>query len=294
MKGIMAAVFALLFFWAFPAASEPWDASVDANLTVTQNAYSDNWEGGEVGSIAWAFTSNSHAQRQFRPTLHTKNTLKLAFGQTHSQDKETKDWAHPVKSTDLIDFETVLRFTFGWFVDPFAAGRVKTQFLDQRDPEEDKFINPVLITESLGVARVLLKEEDREWTARIGGAFRQHIDSNALVDSLAGTRESQTTTDGGFQLDSEFVTPLAGDRLSFSSKLTVYKAIFFSESDEVEGQFNEDYWKAPDVDWENIFTASITKYLMVNLYINLLYDKEIDVGGRLKETLSVGLTYKFI
>lgn len=33
---------------------------------------------------------------------------------------------------------------------------------------------------------------------------------------------------------------------------------------------------------------------MVNLYIQFLYDKEIDLGGRFKETMALGLTYKFI
>ena len=295
MKGFtFLAVMSLVALSVSPVLAEPWDASIDANLTVTQNAYSDNWEGGEAGSISWVFTSNSLGQKQVQPKIHTKNSLKLAFGQTHNQDTETKGWAHPVKSNDLIDFETVLRFTFGWFVDPFAATRVKTQFLDQSDPEKDRLINPALITESLGVARVLLKQDKREWTARLGGAFRQHIDRDALVDPVAGTRETQTTNDGGFQFDSEFITPLADDRITFSSKLTVYQALFFSESDELKGLPEEDYWKSPDVDWENIFTAGITKYLMVNLYMNLLYDKEVDVGGRLKETLSLGLTYKFM
>ncbi|MBT7617797.1 MAG: hypothetical protein HN590_10995, partial [Calditrichaeota bacterium] len=62
---------------------------------------------------------------------------------------------------------------------------------------------------------------------------------------------------------------------------------------DLEGLPNEEYWKAVDINWENIFTANITKYLMVNLYLQLLYDKEVDLGGRLKQTLSLGLTYNF-
>jgi hypothetical protein len=33
---------------------------------------------------------------------------------------------------------------------------------------------------------------------------------------------------------------------------------------------------------------------MVNLYARFLYDKEVDLAGRLEETLSLGITYKLM
>jgi hypothetical protein len=118
-----------------------WTKSVDANLTLTQSAYSDNWSGGQVGSLAWVFNSNSLFERQVNPKLHTRNTLKLFFGQTHSQDATTKEWTRPFKSSDRIDFETVFRFTLGRFVDPFASARIESQFLDQRNPANERYVN---------------------------------------------------------------------------------------------------------------------------------------------------------
>lgn len=272
---------------------EPWMVSVDANLTLMQNAYSDNWVGGEVGALSWTFNSNSLAEKQLHAKVHNKNTLKLSFGQTHNQDNETKSWAKPVKSTDLIDIESVYRFTLGVFVDPFAAGRVETQFLDASDPDKSRFLNPSTFTESFGVARVLTKKEKREWTARLGAGLRQHLNRDVL-DTLTNKRETQISNDGGFVFVTDFETPLAQERITFTSKLTLFQALFSSESDKLKGQPNENYWKSPDVNWENIFTARITEYLMVNLYIQLLYDKEIDLGVRFKQTLSLGLTYKLI
>lgn len=271
--------------------AEDWKLSSDANLTVTQNAYSNNWVGGEVGSLTWVFNSNSLAEKQVTPKFHNKNTLKLAFGQTRNQDRETKEWASPVKSTDLIDFESISRLTFEWFVDPFGAVRLQGQFLDSSNLENERYLNPLDITETLGVARSIIKEENREWTARLGAGFRQHINRDVLVDSQ---KETQTSNDGGFEFVTDFKTPLAGERISLTSKLIVFQAVFNSESDELEGLPNEDYWKYPDVDWENIFTVNITKYLMVNLYIKLLYDKEIDTDVRFKQTLSLGVTYKLL
>ncbi|MFH1007888.1 MAG: hypothetical protein V1800_10375 [Candidatus Latescibacterota bacterium] len=92
----------------------------------------------------------------------------------------------------------------------------------------------------------------------------------------------------------DFRTPLAGDRIALVSKLSLFMAFFYSESDALKGKSNEDYWKSPDVNWENTFTAGITQYLMVNLYVQLLYDKEIKLGARFKQTLAMGLTYKLM
>jgi len=274
------------------SASEAWEKTLDANLTSTLNNYSDNWDGGEAGSFNWAININGMAQKQFTEWILNKNSLKLSFGQNNRQDTETKDWFLPEKSTDLIDFETVFRFTLGAFVDPFASGRLESQFYDTRDNGNKRIFNPIKLTESAGVARVFIKDEHRELTSRLGLGIRQTIDRDVIIDADLDEKETSTTNDGGIEFVTEFNTPLANNQITYNSKLTVFKALFNSESDDLEGLPHGDYWKSPDVNWENIFTANITKYIMVNLYVQLLYDKEIDLKGRHKETLSVGLTYK--
>jgi len=273
--------------------ANPWKVSVDANLTLTQNAYSDNWVGGEAGAISWTFNSNSLVERQLSPILNNKNVLKLFYGQTHNQDLYTKAWAKPVKSTDLIDFESIFRFTFGKFADPYTALRLESQFIDESDPEKSRFLNPVKFTESFGVAKVFIKEDKCEWIARMGGGLRQYI-NRGVLDPLTEERETKMSYDGGIDFAIDFKTLLADDRITFNSKLSIFKAFIYSEVEELEGLQNEEYWKSPDINWENIFTASITNYLMVYLYIQILYDKEVDLSARFKQTLALGLTYKFI
>jgi len=274
--------------------ADPWKRSVEANLTVAQTAYTDNWAGGETGNLSWTFNSNSLAKKRLSPHVQTKNTLKLFFGQTHSQDKDTNRWAKPVVSTDEIDFESIFNFTLGGFVDPFVAGQFESRFLDNSDPQIKHYINPMKITESFGMIKYLFKNDGREWSNRLGGALRQEIDRYALVDAETGKRDRRTTNDGGVEFVSEFKSPLAKEKLSISSKLTLFQALCKSEADKLKGQPDEDYWKAIDVKWEADFTASITRYLMVNLYTKFLYDKEVDLGGRFKQTLSLGVTYKLI
>lgn len=294
MKAYMWAVVSLIIAVSASAASaDPWNVAMDANLTFTQNAYSDNWTGGEAGAISWVFNSNSLFEKQISPKLHTKNTLKLSFGQTHNQEIDTKNWLSPVKSTDLIDFETVFRVTIGSFVEPYFGGRIESQLLDASDPSMDRYFNPAKITESAGIAKVLIKSETQEWTARLGAGTRQLINRDVL-DAVTLERETQTSYDAGMIFDSEFKKSMAEGQFTINSKLTVYHAEYYSEKDELAGLPEEDYWKYPDINWENIFTANITKYLMVNLYMQLLYDKQIDKGGRFKQTLALGLTYKIL
>ena len=260
----------------------------DLNLMLTQSAYSDNWEGGEAGAISWSLGSNSLAEKQLRAWLHNATSLKLAFGQTHSQDSRTREWASPVKSTDLVDLESVFRFTYAWPVDLYVSGRAKTYFLDERDPEKTRYLNPALFTESVGVARSLIEEEQRKWTVRLGGAVRQHLDRDVL-DTDTGERESVIASDGGVEFVTEFRTPLAGDSITFTSRLGAFQAVFNSEEEETP---DADDWKTLDVDWENMLSANITSHLVVDLYLELLYDKEISQHIRYKQTVSLGLTFK--
>ena len=272
---------------------EGWQVESDVNLTLTQNAYSDNWDGGETGALSWALNSNTLAESQLTDLWNSRNTLKLAFGQTHNQNRETKKWAEPATTTDLIDFESVLRMTHGWAVDPFASGRLESRFLDTSDPAKKRTFNPILLTESVGVARVFIKEEHRELSTRLGGAVRQHIDRDALPAG-ATERETVSTDDGGIEFVAQYRGPLADGAMTLTSDLTVYKALYYSESDALEGLPGADKWKSPDVNWENTLSAGITDYLVVNLFLQLLYDEEVDEDLRFKETLSLGFTFKLL
>ncbi len=270
--------------------AEPWQATLDANLLATQNAYSNSWTGGEAGALSWATNWNFVGQRQFNARWHSKNTIKLAFGQTHSQEQESKRWMKPVKSTDLIDAESLWRMTLGLFVDPFAAIRLESQFLDASQPDNIRYGNPLKFTESLGAAKSLFKEKDRELTFRLGAAFHQQMDKGVIIDTV-GTKKDFTSNSGGAEFVTDYKTPVGSDKITYNGKFSVYKAVFNSNNSELAGLPNENYWKAPDVSWENGLVANISKYLMVNLYLQMLYDKEVDLRARFKQTLSLGLTY---
>jgi len=274
--------------------SEAWKYEADVSFNMNQNYYSNNWAGEEMASISWAANANLLAEKQLSTKLHNKNTLKLAFGQTHSQyiDPENdKKWDSPDKTTDLIDLESILRFTLGSFVDPFISGRIESQFLDKRVPDDTKMLNPNTITESFGVSRIFFKTETSELSSRLGAALKQYLDA----------RVDETPNDGGIEFITEYKTPLGADNITFNSKLNVYNALYYSESEDLEGTDYEDDWKAPRVNWENIISANITKLISLNLYLQAIYDETyLDADGKsidelqFKQTLSLGISYKLM
>jgi hypothetical protein len=258
-----------------------WYPSLESGLNITQSAYSNNWNGGDKGSIAWALITNGSLENQINEKANWKNTMKLAFGQTHQQEARSdgsRGWDRPEKSTDLIDVETVLRFTLGWIVDPFLAGRFESQFQDVSDPAGRTLsFNPLKYKESGGVAREFVKEEDRELLSRLGFTFRQSSRRFFTGPDSGSETGTETTNDGGLEWVTDYKTKVLDDQVAWTSKLAIYQPVFYSFNDAFDGLSAEelgaaalpsdisDYPISLDIDWENIFSTQITKYLSVNL-----------------------------
>ena len=265
--------------------------TIDLGLALSQTTYSNNWAGGDAGSVAWVANGNVAWQRQFVRPWHLRNTLRLAYGQSHTQDAETHDWRAPFKSTDLIDFEALLRY-MGWkALPPYGALRIISQFEDASVQQHRRYINPISITESFGLSREVYKKGDDELLSRVGLGLRHRID-RILTDTAAGDTKTETTNDGGVEWVTDGKYKIPKSQVAYRTKLTVFKAFFNSRSDELKGAPNEDYWKAVDVNWENTLSAQVAKFVVVTLELQWLYDKEIDLGGRFKQTLTLGLTWK--
>lgn len=293
IRRFIAVVFVIVLGAGVAAQDQPadsvvkgWNLGLIADLTITQAAYSDSWTGGEAGSFNWVANLNGTAERQIHPSWNLRSVLRLSFGQTLTQDAESKDWSKPQKSTDLIDWETVARMTRGWEIDPYAAFRLESQFADASNDEKRLFLNPLKLTESVGLSyKHPLREESFVMT-RLGAAVRQ-IFTRSADTSL--TVFDTTVIDGGI----ESVTDVElnfGDRLNYIGKLTLYKAFYNSEDDDL----SSDDWKAVDVNWENTIAASVTRILSVKLYTQVLYDKQISHKGRFKETLGLSFVFKLI
>jgi len=269
--------------------AENWKLDSDVNVSLTQSTYSDSWQGTELSNITWVAASNTSAEKQLKPWLNSKTTLKLAFGQTHLQKEDALGelyWEKPGKSTDKIDLESVLRFTTQGWVDPFVAGRLESQFLDLSDPAKTRIVNPLLFTETAGIIRTFVNTDADYLSTRLGAAFREKLDRDVLQTDLL-TRELETTVDGGLESVSEYKHNFAPLDANFKSRLQVYQALFNSKEDEL----SNDDWKSPDVVWENALTTKLWGLLSANLSFEMRYEKEQIHKVQWKEILGLGFSY---
>ncbi|MFH2036425.1 MAG: DUF3078 domain-containing protein [Candidatus Zixiibacteriota bacterium] len=282
----------------FAAEEKKNHRALDLGLNVTQSSYSDSWTGGEAGNVTWVINADGKFTHILSKVITLNSTAKLAFGQTLTQDKETKTWAKPTKSTDKIDLESVAMYDLKSYIEPYMALRFESQFLDASDEIKDRYINPITLTISAGVARQIIKNEKSDILSRFGFAFKEYFNKYSKMTitysyppDTSYADESKTTSDGGLESVTDYKFVLS-DKMAYEGKISLFKAFFYSEKDEVKGTLAEDDWKAIDLNWENKISASITKYVQVSFYVQLLYDKQISYKGRLKETLALGLTYK--
>ncbi|MFZ5979256.1 MAG: DUF3078 domain-containing protein [Candidatus Zixiibacteriota bacterium] len=266
-----------------------WKTSLIVDVTATQTAYSDSWVGGEAGAFNWVGNLNGTAERQLKPWFDLRSTLKLSFGQTMTQDT-SKTWSKPRKSTDLIDWDNLGRFTLHKFVDPFVAFRLESQFMDASFEAKKRYLSPLTLTQSAGIARKFYEKDKDLLLSRLGLAVKETF-RKGIIDSVNAITEDSTFVDGGIESVTDF-TMTFNEKLMVTSKLTLYKAFFFSKKDDVKGTPAEDYWKAVDVNWENIVGASLTKIVSVFFYTKFLYDKQISLKGQFKETIGIGLVLK--
>jgi len=316
-------------------AAEPeygkWVPKLDIGMVLTQSAYSDNWNGSEQGQIAWNFILNSALTNQFNRSLNWRNQLKLAFGHTHNQvfyldpDKPNnppvRRWDHPEKTTDLIDFESLIRITMGKWVDPYAAFRLLSQFLDNSDLYgRTVWASPMTLIGSAGFARQFYKTDDELFLSRFGLAARENIRQfYPFAPDVSDERQTEMSHDAGLEWVTDYAIKFIEDKVLWNSKLTVYKAFEYSFRGDLETGAPEwsDYPLAVDINWENIFTGEIVSWLTLNVYVMFVYDKydnsvvpelddqgnlsnEPDVrsavreAGQFKQTLGLGITFKFL
>ncbi len=270
-----------------------WEKSADIGLTFNQTAYSNSWTGGESGALTWTFTANLAAQKQVSPKLRWGNHLKLQFGQTHNQTTApdgSKSWESPKKSSDRVFLESIGKLTLGAFVDPYAAFTFESQFYDASVATVPRSLNPILLTESIGAGRTIVRNERTELLSRLGFALRERL-NREVIDAATEDTELKTTTDGGVEWVSDF-SHTFGPSAKYVAKLRAFQALFSSAGDDLTADDpRKDYWKTADLAWENTLSATISKYLQFSLFAELLYDKEIDLRGRFREVLGVGIAY---
>jgi hypothetical protein len=318
--------------WAAEKEETPigvWQKEVKFGLNILQSSYSTNWNGGEKSSAVWTGTLDARYEKQFSKTSNWRNTLKLAYGQTHNQERDAQGklfWKKPDKTEDIIDFESIYRWTTasGW--DPYASFTFKSLFQDLTDIQgRELSFNPKSFKESFGVSRTFIKKEKQTLTSRVGVAFIQHSRKYFQDDLPSTATGSKSSNSVGIDWITDYKAIVLNDRVTWESKLTVTLPTTYSGEAAFKDGFNSvealpddiaSYTTTVDTDWENTFTTNITKMISVQLYLRWVYDKydnsvapvvdddgnlvnEADVqqairkAGQFKQTLALGIGYTF-
>lgn len=272
----------LLLIVAVSLSAEGWKKTGDFNLMLSQSYYSDNWTGTEIGNVTWSASFNFIMEKQLNAMLYDKNTLSLAFGQTHNQVRDDigdLHWEKPTISTDVIDYENMLSFTLQKFVDPYLAFRWESNYVDKADPEETFYINPNIFTLSLGAQKILVKKDMQHLETRLGAAYKNILTQNSDID---------TQSNAGAEMLLSYWYKIPSEMGKFTSTLRLYQALM-SSVDETEDP--EENWKTMDVEFKNTLTFKFNSYIGLKLYFEMLYDKEVLDETRFQENLGINLSY---
>lgn len=334
-KGFAIAIAAAGLAWGTTApAAEPLAPGASRHETeigvnVLQSSYSRNWNGGDKGSVNWSVGLNSRHEKQVGERFNWRNTLKLAYGQNHQQQRDAQGnlfWQRPDKSTDAIEFESLGALGRGGGWEPYFAFGFSSLFRDLSDGAgRSQNLNPLTFRESVGLSRRFINEEKRSFTVRAGLALVQSSRSFFSEPAPSTVTISETAYTSAVELVAEYRTPLLDGRVDWESKLIADRPLTWSGKSTFEDGFTStvampddiaDYTTAFDLDWENSFSANITKVISVKLMTRWVYDKydnsvkpvldgdgvlinegavlgAVRKAGQFKQALALGLGYKF-
>ncbi len=254
-----------------------WKNQMVGSLNLTQASFS-NWEQGGENSLAWQVKLDSKFERDAE-RWNWSSTTKFELGFAKVADVEAR------KSSDLLDIETVLTRKMNKLLNPFVSATAKTQFVSGFQYGEDtktkvsKFLDPGYFTQSAGVG---YKPNDM-LQSRVGFTIKETVtsefpspyaDDPATLDKLEKTKVEpgiSSVTDFKKQFD---------ENVLYVSKLDIFS--------DFEG-FNR-----IDLLWENRLTLKVSKYINVNVSVDVLYDRDVTSKAQVKEILGVGLSYSLL
>lgn len=272
-----------------------WSRTLIFDLTTTQAAYSDSWQGGEAGSFNWVTNLNGTVEKHFSPKIHFRSVLKLSFGQTSTQDQTTGHWSVPRKTTDKIDWDNVALLGADKPIDPYISFRLESRFYDGSNQSKLLYLSPLKLTESVGLAHRIHARDDDFVEFRLGLALQQETtkfitDSVLSVNPVEYSTADSSKSSGGIEWVTDARLTLR-ENISYVGKLTLYQALSFSDKDALAGTPAASHWKKTDVEFDNVFTASITGLIKVNLHLEFRYDRQVSSGVQIRETIAIGLAF---
>lgn len=309
----------ITFLFAFTLLATPLYAQEAENDTIN---LSDDWQLGGAGTLNFSQVSLSNWAAGGQSSLSVlglaelfanyskgkntwNNSLTLIYGTIKIEDQKLR------KSDDKIELNLKYgrRASTEWF---YAAqlnfrSQLTPTYTEDRSSMVSNFLSPAFITASLGMdykpnenLSVFISPVTGKFTlvrdqvlADQGAFGVEPAATNFLGNLIPGTGKNFRKEFGGY-VDVRFKDEIV-QNVTFESKLGLFS----------------NYLKEPenvDLNWENNFNFKVNKYISASLFVHMIYDDDIELqldqdkdgtidntGPRLqlKETLGIGLSYKF-
>jgi Protein of unknown function (DUF3078) len=270
------------------AMTEGWKRSLTGNLNLSQSYY-DNWSKGGTDALAWDLGFGG-AANLMHEDYTWENSFFAAYGMTKVQALASR------KSTDEWKVESIYTRKYGTWVNPFISARVNSQWSDgysYNDSAKTRkaistFFDPAYFTETVGLG---FAYQDY-LTERLGFTLKQTIsDKYDFADDIETESKIEALkSEYGLGSVTEFKKPVM-ENVLLASRLEVF--VNFKGFDEV------------DLNWDNILSAKVNKWISLNFNLNLLYDKDLpnpdkdpskpgkdfNESVQIKQGLSVGISF---
>lgn len=269
---------------------EGWTQSGNVSLIFNQAAFNEEWTGGGTSNYA-ANLSLTYDANYRRGKLTWDNRFMGEYGLTKNKDEK-----YSRKTNDRLELNSVLGRQVGetnWFYSFFANFR--TQFAKGYEFSEDaegnevrtettRFMSPGYLQFGPGV---LWKKSDN-LKVNLAPATARFI----FVDDMF-------TTVPGYEDGSYFgVDQGESSRFEFGASLFAYAKFDVMENVSVENVLNlySNYLEDPqnvDIDYLLNVVLKVNEWLTANATFQAIYDDNAVAAFQIRETLGIGLGYKF-
>lgn len=260
-----------------------WRYSFRSGLNFSQTAFSENWTGGGVGSVAIGSFLNAKGNYKKNKTSW-RNELQLNYGIINNQGQEAR------KTVDRIFFDTKVGIDISDDWNVFGSTSFLTQFAPGYDYDDDNdtrskisdFMAPAFLTTSLGLEYAPI---DYFWvrlgpfSPRLTFVTDDQIYLNVSENYGVDIGETIRYEWLAFQLASELDRDLT-ETINLRARYNIY-------ANYEDLSFNKiDHWL------ETIFTAQITSFIDVSLGGTLIYDFDQDEDIQLSQLFTLGVLYQ--
>ncbi|MFH1049530.1 MAG: DUF3078 domain-containing protein [bacterium] len=266
--------YASLFSQEADTSKSNWTNKGIVSLNISQISFTDWTQGGD-NAITYTFMGD-FGFNYAKDLWSFKNSLKLAYGQTKIAETDFKT------NNNELYLESVYTRDIGIWVDPFIGNLIRSTIAPGYDystsPEKTEianFFDPGYISQSIGVG--INKSEMIK--TRLGLAFQEVIANNhweKYTNDPTTTEEEKFKFETGIESVTDFDWKFM-ENMNLKSKLRL-----FSRFESL------DVW---DVRWDNVISAQVNKYIVVNLNLLVIYEKNQSLRSQIKEALQLGITY---